>query len=107
MELDLRTLTGAGCTLDAGGWQRQRNRIHRLREHVERVEEDGDVLEIRFDADVDRALVDDFIATEGVCCGFLSLGYDDRQRVLRITSDDALRLDVVRGFAEVFMRRAA
>jgi hypothetical protein len=105
--LDLRTLTGAGCTLDEGGWERQRDRIHRLREHVADVAEDGAVLRIQFDDGVDRGLVDDFVATEGVCCGFLSLGYDERERVLRIASDDAQSWDVVRGFAAVFSRAAA
>ncbi len=107
MALDLTTLTGAGCTLDAGGWELQRERIRRLQEHVLGVEDDGDVLRIRFDDGVDDGLVDDFVATEGVCCGFLSLGYDGRDRVLRITSDDQQRWDVVRGFAAVFPRRAA
>jgi hypothetical protein len=105
--LDLKTLTGAGCTLDTGGWERQRERVDRLREHVEGVEEDSRVLQIRFDHTVDRGLLDEFVATEGVCCGFLSLDYDDRERVLRITSGDAERWDVVRGFAAVFSRRAA
>ena len=100
--LDLKTLTGAGCTLDAGGWARQRERMLRLRSHVERVEERGDVLEVVFDAATERALVDDFVATEGVCCSFLSLGYDERGRVLRIRSDDEQSWDVVRGFAAVF-----
>ena len=100
--LDLKTLTGAGCTLDAGGWARQRDRMLNLRSHVERVEERGDVLHVVFDAETDRTLVDDFVATEGVCCSFLSLGYDERDRVLRITSDDEQGWDVVRGFGAVF-----
>ena len=107
MTLDLKKLTGAGCTLDTGGWERQRARVHRLREHVESVEEEGDALRIRFDDGVDRDLVDDFVATEGICCGFLSLGFDRRERELRITSDDRQRWDVVRGFAAVFARSAA
>jgi len=100
--LDLTRLNGAGCTLDAGGWALQRRRIELLRSHVERVEERGDVLHVVFAAGTDRALVDDFVATEGACCSFLSLGYDERERVLRIRSDDAQSWDVVRGFAAVF-----
>jgi hypothetical protein len=100
--LDLARLTGAGCTLDEGGWARQRRRIEVLRSQVERVEERGDVLHIVFAAGTDRALVDDFVATEGACCSFLSLGYDERERVLRIRSDDEQSWDVVRGFAAVF-----
>ena len=100
--LDLTRLTGAGCTLDEGGWAQQRRRIELLRSHVERVEERGDVLHVVFDADTDRGLVDDFVATEGACCSFLSLGYDERERILRIRSDDAQSWDVVRGFAAVF-----
>ncbi len=100
--LDLTRLTGAGCTLDAGGWQRQRDRMRRLRSHVERVEERDDVLHVFFDSATERALVDDFVATEGVCCSFLSLGYDERERVLRIRGDEAQGWDVVRGFAAVF-----
>ena len=100
--LDLTKLTGAGCTLDAGGWARQRERMLRLRSHVERVEERGDVLHVVFDAATDPALVDDFVATESVCCSFLSLGYDERERVLRITSDDEQSWDVVHGFGAVF-----
>jgi hypothetical protein len=100
--LDLTRLTGAGCTLDKGGWERQRARMQRLRSHVERVDERGDVLHVVFAAGTDRALVDDFVATEGACCSFLSLGYDERERVLRIRSDDAQAWDVVRGFAAVF-----
>jgi hypothetical protein len=107
MALDLKTVTGAGCTLDAGGWQRQRDRIHRLREHVESVEEEDDVLWIRFDESVDPVLVDDFVATEGVCCAFLSLGYHSADRVLRITSDDEQSWDVARGFGAVFAGSAS
>jgi hypothetical protein len=100
--LDLTRLTGVGCTLDEGGWARQRERMRRLRSHVERVEERDGVLHVAFDGDTDRALIDDFVATEGECCSFLSLGYDERERVLRIRSGDAQGLDVVRGFAAVF-----
>jgi hypothetical protein len=100
--LDLTRLTDAGCTLDAGGWARQRRRIELLRSQVERVEERGDVLHVVFAAGTDRALVDDFVATEGACCSFLTLGYDERERVLRIRSDDEQSWDVVRGFAAVF-----
>jgi hypothetical protein len=106
-DIDLRQRAGPGCMLDAGGWERQRERMHRLRRHVERVDEDGEVLRIVFDPAVDRALVDDFIATEGVCCGFLSLGYDDGERTLRIRSDDDQSWDVVRGFGAVFSGSAA
>jgi hypothetical protein len=105
--LDLKTLTGAGCTLAAGGWARQRARIERLRGHVERVEERGDMLRIAFDPAVDRALVDEFVATEGVCCGFLSLGYDESERALEIRSGDGQGWDVVRGFGVVFAGTAS
>jgi hypothetical protein len=106
-ELNLRQLAGPGCTLDEGGHAHQRARVLRLRSHVERVEADGEVLRIVFDPGVDRALVDAFVATEGACCGFLSLGYDERARVLQIRSDDEQSWDVVRGFGAVFSRSTA
>jgi hypothetical protein len=107
MALALNLLTGAGCTLDAGGWARQRGRVELLRDHVVRVDEEGDVVRIEFDSGVDRTLVDDFVATEGVCCSFLALGFDEETRVLRIGSPDPQGLDIARGFAAVFSGGAA
>ena len=104
--LNLDVLTGAGCRLDADGFAAQRERVLTLRSHVERVEDEGDALRIVFGPGVDRALVDEFVATEGACCGFLSLGYDEDERALRIRSDDEQKVDIVRGFAAVFSGRA-
>ena len=104
---DLKVLTGAGCTADGDGFAKQRSRVERLRAHVLDVEASNGHLRIVFDEDVDRALVDEFLATEGACCTFLSLGWDDRERELRIGADDEAKYDVVGGFAAVFSGGAA
>ena len=101
-ELNLVGANAAGCTLDADGFSEQRDRVVALRSHVVEVHEEDHALRIEFDDAVDPALVAEFVAIEGACCGFLSLGYDRGDRVLRIATADADKLDVVRGFAGVF-----
>ena len=105
--LNLHVLQGAGCTLDADGHARQRERVFGLRSHVERVDDRDGVVSISFDAGVDRTLVDEFVAVEGECCGFLALGYDAGNRVLRVSSGDDEKVDIVKGFAAVFERSAS
>ena len=105
--LNLHVLQGAGCTLDPAGHTRQRERVLGLRSHVERVDERDGVLAISFGAGVDRALVDEFVAVEGECCSFLTLGYDAQGRVLRISSREDEKVDVVKGFAAVFQGSAS
>ena len=100
--LNLNVLTGAGCTADGDGFAKQRARVMSLREHVLDVEASDSHLRIVFDEDVDRDLVYEFLVTEGACCSFLSLGWDDRERELRIGADNDAKYDVVRGFAAVF-----
>ena len=103
----LPVISGAGCTLDADGFAKQRGRVLALREHVERVETSDGKLRIAFDASVDRDLVYEFLVTEGACCNFLSLGWDESGRALTIGADDQAKYDVVGGFAAVFSGGAA
>ena len=106
-KLDLTVRTGAGCTADADGFAKQRARVMSLREHVREVEASDSELRIVFDEGVDRELVYEFLVTEGACCSFLSLGWDEEEKALRIGADDDAKYDVVRGFAAVFSGGAA
>ena len=98
----LPVIQGAGCTLDEDGFAKQRARVLALRDHVERVDASDGRLRLVFDAGVDRELVYEFLVTEGACCSFLSLGWDEEERALTIGADDQAKYDVVGGFAAVF-----
>ncbi len=90
----------AGCTLTHDGLRTQRERVALVRAAVENVEHVPGSLRLVFGADVDAAVLRELVETERRCCSFLTIDYDDVERVIRVSSDD--RPDVVAGFAAVF-----
>ncbi len=61
-----------------------------------------DELRVSFGPGVDRALVDEVVATEQRCCSFLEIEYDGGARLLRVGAHDAQGREIVRQLTEVF-----
>ena len=91
-----------GCTLSPDGLADQAGRAARLLPSVARVERSTDELRVSFGQGVDRALVDEVVATEQGCCSFLEIEYDGDARLLRIGANDAQGREIVRQMAEFF-----
>ena len=73
-----------GCTLSVDELVDQQGRAARLLPSVATVTRSEDELRVSFGHGVDRALVDELVATERGCCSFLEVDYDDSARLLRI-----------------------
>ena len=91
-----------GCSLTQDSLADQAGRAARLRPSVADVERSAETLRVSFAAGVDRALVDEVVATEQQCCSFLAVEYDGVARVLSVAADDARGREVVRQLAEFF-----
>ena len=91
-----------GCTLSADGLADQAGRAARLLPSVAQVLRSGDELRVAFGPGVDRALVDEVVATEQGCCSFLDVEYDGAERMLRVGAHDARGREVVGQLAEFF-----
>ena len=91
----------AGCTLSSDELAVQAARAARLAPSVEKLERSAADLRVSFGRDVDRALVDELVATEQQCCSFLELDYDGAARMLRIEAHDAQGREVVGRLAEI------
>jgi hypothetical protein len=91
-----------GCTLSADGLADQAGRAARLLPSVATVKRSEDELRVSFAGDVDRALVDEVVATEQGCCSFLEVEYDGSAQMLRVGAHDAQGREVVRQLAEYF-----
>jgi hypothetical protein len=98
----LPLLVPDGCALTPGQLAEQAARAQRLRPAVADVQVRDDELGIVFGDGVDRALVDELVATEQSCCTFLTVAYDDAARTLRIGSSDEQGREVVRRLAGFF-----
>ena len=78
----------AACGLDAAGMREQGARYARLGEHVARRTREPRLLEVVFDAGVDRALLEETARVERGCCSFFGIEVEGRR--LRMTvADDA------------------
>jgi len=99
---DLPLIVPDGCTLSPGGLADQAGRAARLLPSVVNVERLEDELRVSFGEGVDRALVDEVVATERQCCSFLAIEYDDAERLLRIGAHDAQGREIVGQMAEFF-----
>jgi hypothetical protein len=69
---------------------------------VVKVRRAEDELRVFFGPGVDRALVDEVVATEQRCCSFLQVEYDEAERLLRFGSDDEQGREVVGQLAGFF-----
>jgi hypothetical protein len=83
---DLPLLRDLGCTLGERELAAQRERGRALAAHVIEVDRREDVLTVRFDADVDGALLRETIETERSCCSFLRIEHDPVARRVEIVA---------------------
>ena len=91
-----------GCTLTSDGLADQAGRAARLLPSVASVEQAASELRVSFEPGVDRALVDEVVATEQQCCSFLEIEYDGAARTLRVGAHDAQGREIVRQLAGFF-----
>ncbi len=91
-----------GCTLSPDGLSDQAGRAARLLPSVARVERSEGELRVSFSEGVDRALVDEVVATEQGCCSFLEIDFDGAARLLRVGAHDAQGREIVRQLSEFF-----
>ena len=91
-----------GCELSPDGLADQAGRAARLLPSVVKVRRSEDELRVTFGPGVDRALVDEVVATEQQCCSFLEIEYDEAERLLRIGAQDAEGREIVGQMAEFF-----
>jgi hypothetical protein len=91
-----------GCALSADELAEQAGRAARLVPSVATLARSEDELRVSFGPDLDRALLDELVATEQGCCSFLELEYDGSARVLRVGAHDAQGREVVGRMAEFF-----
>ena len=99
---DLPLIVSDGCTLSPDGLADQTGRAARLMPSVVKVRRFEDELRVFFGPGVNRALVDEVVATERQCCSFLEIGYDDAERLLRIAAHDAQGREIVGQMAGFF-----
>jgi hypothetical protein len=92
----------AFCTLTDDGFAAQRGRFLRVKPAVRRVERAPGEVRVWFGSGLELEVARELVETERACCSFLTVDLDERERVLRIASDDQDQWPVVEGFAEVF-----
>ena len=91
-----------GCTLPVEELVNQQERAARLLPSVATVTRSEDELRVSFGPGVDRALVDEMVATEQGCCSFLEIEYDGSARLLRVGASDEQGQEIVGRLAEFF-----
>ena len=91
-----RTLKLDGCSLGDDALAAQGARWRSLGEHVAGSERAPGELVIRFDASVDRALLEQTLAIERSCCPFFELALDGNRLSVRVSDEEHLpALDAV------------
>jgi hypothetical protein len=88
----------AACALDADDAQAQGRRYADLASRVDAVARRPGELEVRFDEDVDLALVGGAVEVERACCSFFEIDWDPGARRLRFavpTAGQDVALDVI------------
>jgi len=98
----LQLIVPDGCTLSSDGLADQAGRAARLLPSVAGLTRTEAELRVSFAEGVDRALVDEVVATEQGCCSFLEIEFDGAERVLRIGAHDAQGREIVRQMAAFF-----
>jgi hypothetical protein len=94
---DLPTVV-PGCTLTPEGARLQARRYEGVAPSVTGVERSPQAVRISFDAQVDRALLDELIEVERECCLFFRLDFDEHERALTVAveqAEHAAALDVI------------
>ncbi len=91
-----------GCTLTSDALADQSGRAARLLPSVTNVEQAEAELRVSFADGVDRAIVDEVVATEQRCCSFLEIEYEVDARMLRVLAHDAQGREIVRQLAGFF-----
>jgi hypothetical protein len=79
----------ASCSLNRAGLEAQRRRYARLAAHVRDRSLGGGTLVVDFAPDVDRAALEEALATERECCPFFRIRFDERSRRLTMGVADA------------------
>jgi hypothetical protein len=77
------------CALDEEGLRGQRERQARLAASVARTERDGMTIAIYFRHDFDRSALDEMLAVERRCCPFFAFGFDEQERRLEVSVQEA------------------
>jgi hypothetical protein len=72
------------CSLNGAGLDAQRRRYARLAAHVWRRSLHGGTLVVDFAPDVDRAALEEALATERRCCPFFEIRFDEPSRRLTV-----------------------
>ena len=99
---DLPLFVADGCTLSPDGLADQAGRATRLLPSVASLERSEDELRVTFGDGVDRALVEEVVATEQQCCSFLEIEYDGAAGTLRVAAHDRQGREMVSQMAEFF-----
>ena len=85
----------SSCSLDSDGRAEQLARYASLAPNVRAAERDALVLDVRFDAGVDRALLDELVAVERECCPFLTIEVSEERLAISVEQhEDTPMLDV-------------
>jgi hypothetical protein len=80
------------CALDGDGRRSQKARYNALAQSVSGVRREPEVLFVEFGERVDRALLEEVIAVERVCCPFFQFEFDPTARQLAVTTVDPAML---------------
>ena len=99
---ELPVIVHEGCALTADGLAAQAGRAARLTPSIVKVRRAEGELRVFFGPGVDRALVDEMVATERSCCSFLRVEYDEAERLLRFGADDEQGREIVGQLAGFF-----
>ncbi len=86
------------CALNGDARKQQLARYRRLAGSMTSVERTSAAMGVRFDASLDRDLLDDTVRIEHACCPFFAIAFDERARLLTISvagPDHAPALDAL------------
>jgi hypothetical protein len=88
-------MAAVGCTLAEGDLDEQVLRYRRLGAATTSIERRELGLTVRFESNVELALLEQTIAVERGCCSYLTIDYDTSERSLSISVDGPERIDVL------------
>jgi hypothetical protein len=77
----------SSCSLDANGLQEQVKRYGLLGKDAEIVSDEPRRLTVKLAADADPGLLEETLAIERSCCGFIGLEWDPETRLLAFSVD--------------------
>jgi hypothetical protein len=94
------------CTLDESGVGEQRARYARIARSVTSLDRRADLIRLSLSADFDRRTLEELVQVETRCCPFFRFAFNDDQREMTITVDDAQMLPALEAIASGFGARA-